>query len=76
MRTGLALWAWNSLHANLFMIFWFLLARGHPEGIREMAAGIWHQIQNDSTQREMLLSVARSQLATKKTNAAPCGVAY
>src|SRR5437016_5645567 len=65
-QTGLAVWAWNSLHANLFLIFWFLLRRDRPEGIRPMAAGIWHQIQSDSTQRAMLLSTARSELSARK----------
>lgn len=66
MQTGLAVWAWNSLHANLFTMFWFLLGRGRPEGMKPTVESVWHQIQNDSTQRTMLLSVARSELGARK----------
>jgi hypothetical protein len=44
-HTGLAVWAWNSLHGNLFLIFWFLTGRE-----REMAHCIWHSTNNDSTE--------------------------
>jgi hypothetical protein len=64
-QTGLALWAWNSLHANLFLIFWYLSARGH-DFYRDTAYGVWHAIQNDSTQREMLVNVAKAELAGRK----------
>jgi len=61
-RTGLALWSWNGLHANMFLIFWFITARGH-DFYHETAHSLWHAIQNDSTQREMLLKVAIAELA-------------
>lgn len=61
-RTGLALWSWNSLHGNMFLIFWFLTARGH-DFYHETAYSMWHAIQNDSTQREMLLNVANAELS-------------
>ena len=39
-QTGLALWAWNSLHANVFVLFWFIST---PKEVgRELAHGIWH----------------------------------
>ena len=60
-HTGLALWAWNSLHANLFILFWFITARG-SDFYHKTAHGIWHEIQSDSTQRSMLLNVARAEL--------------
>jgi hypothetical protein len=54
-RTGLAAWAWNALHANLFTMFWFLISQGNAS-YHATAHRIWHTIQNDSTQREMLLN--------------------
>jgi hypothetical protein len=60
MHTGLALWAWNSLHANLFLIFWYLIRGGYPRMTRTTAHRIWHTIQNDSAQREMLLGAAQT----------------
>lgn len=65
-RTGLAVWAWNSLHANLFTLFWFIASRGQPL-YHTTAHRIWHTIQNDTTQREMLLNVANANLAFNKT---------
>jgi hypothetical protein len=66
MRTGLATWAWNSLHANLFLIFWFLQNPAHIPSKRNMAHGIWNTILNDSTQREMLKIAAEAELAERK----------
>lgn len=60
-RTGLALWAWNSLHASLFLMFWFIIAKGN-DFYQETARRIWNTLQSDSTQREMLLSVAIANL--------------
>jgi hypothetical protein len=65
-HTGLAMWAWNSLHANLFLIFWFLSARGH-DFYHATAYSMWHAIQNDSTQRDMLLNVARAELTEQQS---------
>lgn len=62
---GLVMWAWNRLHAHVFEIFWYVLtgsdrpAQGHA-----LAVGLWHQIQNDSTQREMLIEAARVELSS------------
>jgi hypothetical protein len=60
MHTGLAVWAWNLLHANLFLIFWHLIRGGRPGMSRATAHRIWHVIQSDSTQRDMLLRVAQT----------------
>src|ERR1700730_7797469 len=60
MHTGLAIWAWNLLHANLFLIFWHLIRGGRPGMSRATAHRIWHVIQSDSTQRDMLLRVAQT----------------
>jgi len=66
-QTGLAMWAWNSLHAHLFVIFWLVLRGGTNAGVtRATAHRIWHTIQSDSTQRAMLLSVAQNQPALNK----------
>lgn len=49
--------AWNDLQGSLFMIFWALLGKSHA-----VAHGIWHTIQSDKTQREMLAGVAKADL--------------
>jgi hypothetical protein len=61
MRCGRA-----SLHANLFLIFWFLLSR-RQDSYAGTAHAIWGTIQNDSTQREMLLNVIDAELMQWKT---------
>jgi hypothetical protein len=61
-RTGLALWAWNTLHANLFLLFWFITSRGHGT-YHATAHRLWHTIQSDATQRKMLLNLATANLA-------------
>jgi hypothetical protein len=59
-HTGLAMWAWNSLHASLFLIFWHLIRGGHPRMTQATAHRIWHTIQNDSTQRDMILGTVQT----------------
>ena len=54
-QVGEIVYAWNSAHGALFWVFWTLLGKGQP-----VAHGIWHTIQNDSAQLQML-----SQLAEK-----------
>jgi hypothetical protein len=54
------MWAWNSLHASLFLIFWHLIRGGHPRMTQATAHRIWHTIQNDSTQRDMILGTVQT----------------
>jgi hypothetical protein len=58
--TGLALRAWNSLHASLFLLFWHLIRGGHPRMTQAAVHRIWHTIQNDTTQREMFLGAVQT----------------
>jgi hypothetical protein len=61
MQIGLATWAWNSLHANLFLIFWFFMGDAHHPENRARAQGIWHATKNVSVQRQMLLRAIESE---------------
>jgi hypothetical protein len=63
--TGLMMWAWNLLHAHMFEIFWYLLALDRHRGdtSHPLANSLWHQIQNDSTQRQMMMEAARAELS-------------
>jgi hypothetical protein len=63
---GLMMWAWNRLHAHLFEIFWHLLTKGRATDAHLLANSLWHQIQSDKTQREMLLAAARAELQNNK----------
>jgi hypothetical protein len=58
---GLVIWASNNLHAAIFEIFWSLLGvRAYDRWESHLLANtLWHQIQNDSTQRDMMLDTAR-----------------
>jgi len=51
--------AWNRLQSTLFQLFWTLLARDN----HALAHGIWHCIQSDKTQREMLLATIKGTRA-------------
>lgn len=54
--------AWNNLQADLYEIFAALVAdKNH-----DLAHGLWHSIQSDKTQRDMLKSVARAVLSQRK----------
>lgn len=62
-RVGAAVLAWNELHSHLYMIFWYVVGLdGHPME-DQMAPRIWHTIQSDKTQREMLGAAASVRLA-------------
>lgn len=55
-------WAWNSLQANLFQLFHAIVSpKNHA-----LAYGLWHLIQSDKTQREMVLEAARAGVADKQ----------
>ena len=65
-RVGMAVLAWNDLHANLYLIFWFLIGpSGHPDE-KQVAYGVWHTIQNESTQRDMIKEAATVKLANDR----------
>lgn len=67
LHTGLASWAWTRVHGQLFLMFWFAMSsKGEIDAMHPTAHSIWHQIQNDSTQREMLISVVRTRLFDQK----------
>lgn len=57
-QIGQIIIAWNELQRTLFEIFWMLVS---PEN-HELAHGLWHTIQSDKTQREMLDVVAEASL--------------
>jgi hypothetical protein len=63
LRTGLALWAWNALHSSVFMLFWYITSPKNSG--REFAHGLWHTIQNDTAQREMVRQVAKVRLSDR-----------
>lgn len=60
-HVGEIAWAWNSLYDRLFMIFW-TLSKTEDHSI---AHTLWHTIQNDGTQRQMMLSLATVVLPKK-----------
>lgn len=64
LRIGLTIWAWNSLHASMFQLFWFLVSADRVGG-RALAHGMWHAIQNDSAQRQMVREAAIATLASR-----------
>lgn len=68
-RVGMAVLAWNDLHANLYIIFWYLIGLSNPENLsssRQAAYGIWHTIQSDKTQRDMIREAASANLVGSK----------
>lgn len=66
-RVGMAVLAWNDLHANLYLIFFNLI--GITDSLlasEQVAYNLWHVIQNDKTQRDMLQQAANAKLAPDK----------
>src|ERR1700730_4146181 len=63
-QVGEVVTAWNDLHASFFYLFETLSGANHPRS-REIAHAIWHSIQSDNTQREMMLRVALVALPPK-----------
>ena len=53
--------AWNTLHSQLFLLFWALMGKDRYNA----AYGVWHCIYSDKTQREMLMAMAEGTLASK-----------
>jgi len=60
-HVGEIVWASNALHSQLFDLFWTLVSK--PNHLLDY--NIWHCIQSDSTQREMLEGVAKAVLPAK-----------
>jgi hypothetical protein len=58
--TAETLWAWNRFHSSLLQLFAALLGK---ETSSAEASAIWHTLQSDRAQRELLLSVAKITLA-------------
>jgi hypothetical protein len=58
-HTGEIMMAWNDLQSALFSFFVVLIGKDK----QHMAHGIWHVIQSDKTQREMLLAAAKVEMA-------------
>jgi len=56
---GEVIWAWNYCHGAFANLFGSLIA---PHRLNA-AHAIWHEVQNDTTQRSMLLAAARVLLA-------------
>jgi hypothetical protein len=57
-QVGEIVYLWNRLHGELFMIFWSITDRKDYE----FALSIWHSIQSDSTQRQMIEGAAKARL--------------
>jgi hypothetical protein len=62
-HTGEIIFAWNTLQASFFGVFYALFGQGQQE--QDTANAIWHTIQSDKNQREMLLNAARTKIADK-----------
>jgi hypothetical protein len=60
-QIGEIIYLWNRLHGQLFWIFWSLTDRKS----HEFAAGLWHSIQSDSTQRQMVETAAKLKLGKR-----------
>src|SRR5580658_522893 len=56
-HTGEIVIAWNRLQSSLFMLFAALFGDVHKQ---HFAHKIWHSIQSDKTQREMLYNAAEA----------------
>ncbi len=62
-QVGDILWAWNLVQDQLFGLFSYFFADK-----RHLSSAIWHTIQSDKVQREMLSAIARADLpANSKT---------
>lgn len=57
-RIGEIVYLWNALHDNLFMTFLNLFGLDEYE----TAHGVWHAVQSDKVQREMLKNAATARL--------------
>jgi hypothetical protein len=61
-QTGEIMFAWNWLQQWLFFLFWTLIDVDN----HTLAYGLWHTIQSDSNQREMLKAAAYAKLKNKR----------
>ena len=55
-QVGNIVWAWNLAHEQLYVLFAYFIQES------KRASAIWHVIQSDKTQREMLLATALAAL--------------
>jgi len=64
LNVGMSAWAWNELHGRMFVLFWFLSENPHDRKsvAYEKMHAIWHSVQSDSTQRQMVLAAAEPEL--------------
>jgi hypothetical protein len=60
-HVGEIIWCWNLLHQEIFLMFGYTI--NVPQELRsfDLAYGIWHTIQSDKTQREMLEASAKAR---------------
>src|SRR5580704_11611935 len=63
-QVGEIVTAWNDLQAVCYRLFATLSEAKNP-GYMNIAHGIWHSVQSDKTQREMMLAAARGALNPK-----------
>ena len=49
--------AWNTLHENFFLLFWWLTGNQ----TKALAHGIWHSVSSDAAQRSFLRAAASTQ---------------
>jgi hypothetical protein len=61
-QVGEIVYAWNSALGALFWVFWVMLGKGQP-----VAHGIWHTIQNDRAQLQMLEQLAEKSEAHSRS---------
>ena len=69
--TAETIWAWNRLHSALLILFSSLLSnkeekKGEVYSITKEAYAMWHTLPSDSSQRDMVLSLAKSCLLPKE----------
>ena len=57
-QTGQIIWGWNFLQSGFLHIFHQLVAPSN----HDLALALWHMIQSDKTQREMVLAAATAVL--------------
>ena len=59
---GYVSWTWNSLHADLFVLFDLIIGTNN----REVSHAIWYSIRSDRSQRAMLQEAAKAKLKEDK----------
>ncbi|WP_146030150.1 hypothetical protein [Methylocella silvestris] len=61
-RIGMAIAAWNDLHANLYIVFWSIIGLHEDPRNDTFALSLWHAARSERVQRKMLLETAKLKL--------------